>query len=113
MNISNELRLGNWVLNLYDSPVQVTVVDDTVTWAKPIRLTPEILERCGFNSVSRNEDGSYNFWSKELDASIDYEDENLFRYRVHERQRTRNIVSVHDLQNLHFALKKVEIECVW
>lgn len=113
MNIFNEFRLGNWVLDLYDTPVQINVIDDTVDWAKPIRLTHEILERCGFNSVICNEDGTFNFWSKELDASVDYEDEHLFRYRVYERLRTKKIVYLHDLQNLHFALKGVEIEVVW
>jgi hypothetical protein len=45
---AKELRIGNWVLDMYDNKVKVTIIDDTVDWAKPIPLTPEILEKSGF-----------------------------------------------------------------
>lgn len=76
----------------------------------PIPLTPEILEKAGFNSVTTNKDGSYNFWGKEIDASVDVEDGELFRYRIHERIRTKSIQYVHQLQNLYQALTGQELE---
>lgn len=115
---ANELRIGNWIyIDNGEKPkyrYQITghdieEIEGDGTDCFRIPLTTEILERLGFANISRNEDGTYNFWSKELDASVDYEDEHLFRYRVHERLRTKNIMSVHELQNLHFALKGVEL----
>lgn len=128
---ANELRVGNWItynpLSVDEGteivPLQISCVDKEVgvilddgftncyTWDEilPIPITPEILEKCGFNSVSRNEDGTYNYWSKQMDASVDYEDENLFRYRIHERVRTKSITSLHQLQNLYYALTGTEL----
>ena len=125
--LSNELRIGNLVMDEKNRVVQIHGIESNWNYVwlnhlngssiycfeieriNPILLTPEILEKCGFNIKSPNKDGTFNYWSKELDASIDCEDGNLFRYRIHEKLRTKNIVSLHQLQNLYYALTQTEL----
>jgi len=122
---AKELRQGNLVLDPYGNEREVTGVrGDKVYLSRaanidaiypaselsPIPLTAEWLERAGFHTVTTNEDGSNNYWSKSLDASIDYEYEGIFRYRIFEKQRTKSIISLHQLQNLYFALTGSELE---
>lgn len=80
---------------------------------EPIPLSVIWLRGFGFTTETEwPEYGDTNFWSKELDASIDLEDypmEDIFHYRVHERARRKHIKYVHELQNLHYALKGVEL----
>ena len=133
---ANELRIGNFVfrndlpggmfyeiralckdrvhpINVIEQDVKKNVYyasDCTLSELEPIPLTPEILEKCGFTTVTTNEDRSYNFWGKDLDASIDVDSDNLFRYRICERKRTKTILYVHQLQNLYFSLTGTELE---
>ena len=43
-----ELRLGNWVENIYGTSIQVIVIDDTIDWGKAIPLTFEWLRKFSF-----------------------------------------------------------------
>lgn len=78
-----------------------------------IPLTPELLNKAGFFSVSPVSGGKYNFWNKDQDASIDVEiggdnNEFIFEYKVvnfKDFKREKPIVYFHQLQNLHYALK--------
>ncbi len=110
---ANELRIGNWIMRANGFPQRIQAYDYEHTdfnAISSIPLTAEILEAAGFTTVTENADGSYNFWGKEIDASIDIEDGELFRYRVHEKERTKCIQYLHQLQNLYFALTGQELE---
>jgi hypothetical protein len=126
---TNELRIGNYVL---DGALiqQVCAIDDGAyinsekiafrtdeygqwLWLnfdniKPISLTPEILEKCGFKE-------SYNY-------KTFYKDQ--FRITIHKNgntltttpcnngdgRRLKNIKYLHQLQNLYFAHTEEELE---
>ena len=103
---ANELRIGNWVFNIYNNPVKVTVIDDTVDWCKPIPLTPEILEKCGFD----NDD---NDFLKTIDdrssLHINLEKKRTLIESYDGIVKLKNINYLHQLQNLVFALTGEEL----
>lgn len=85
---------------------------------KPIPLSPEWLIRLGADTVTENEDGSQNYWSRDNDFSVDVEThilvpklEMLFYYRIDGGLRGRRlpIINLHQLQNLYFALTGSEL----
>ena len=105
----NELRLKNWVLNIYDSPVQVTVIDDTIDWPKPIPLTPEILVKCGFKKLN-------NAWVPIDYSATDYLkwsftiwDNKDGTYRYNSAEFIPELKYLHQLQNLYYALTGEEL----
>lgn len=117
---ASELRIGNFVeLN----GVTHTVNGATIIYQKsthncnPIHITEEWLLKLGFSTITENSDETKNYWNKGADCSIDVETYLLshkievgFKYRVHERIRTKQILFVHQLQNIYFALTGTELE---
>lgn len=104
---ANELRIGNWLLftdfPVYNNPVQVRQGELKQEWldwfAKPIPLTPEILEKCGFENWDKNK-----YSNDILCLTINGEG---FLYLAN--QRHVNIFYLHQLQNLYFALTGEEL----
>lgn len=77
---------------------------------EPIEISKDILIAIGFDSVSKNEyEHEYNYWSQELDASVDYDIDGIFRFRIHERLRRKSVFYLHRLQNLYAELKTFQI----
>ncbi len=121
---ATELRIGNLIYNTMGQVNKVNLdalkyikEQKGIHQAKPIFLTEQWIINFGFNSISENTDGTKNYWSKELDASIDVETHILsskieigLKYRIFERKRTKSIVYVHELQNLYFALTGKELK---
>lgn len=131
---AGELRLGNWV-EIPRGACRVTGIDDdyismggglgddrllyTTEEIKPIPLSKEVLEKCGFEKhlidKSFPEEGYYYSMSLSEDKYIDlgfitgdkngYLEACLFPYE--EAFRCRYI---HQLQNLYFALTGHELE---
>lgn len=122
---ANELRLNNWV-RYVSRDVQVKELrhDNMITTCEfviagneyfdPIPLTPQILEACGFE---KHED-SNDFWtffvlptSFQVDQSHDPEIStgvsDLFYWG--DSYKTNEIKSLHQLQNLYFALTGNEL----
>ena len=110
---SNQLRLGNWVYNTHNIPMVVKTIGidyiyvdfknnpgdllefNTYNPFKPIPLTEEILLKCGFEK----KDGLFVFnnvviWSRN----------DIFNY-----EGLKYIKSLHQLQNLYFALTNKEL----
>lgn len=128
---ANELRIGNVVFYQGTTSCNVEITGQDIAdlfsgkfneigvELKPIPLTEEIIIRMGFNSPYKNDEAeTVDYWGKDLDASISVETadsgfttEKLFRYNV-SQTRQKPIIYVHQLQNLHFALKGTELPCV-
>ena len=97
---SNELRIGN----LVEKEGEIYVADFiTINMAhnyNPIPLKPEILEKCGFIPT-----GLADFINGEIEL---WQVNNEFHYSVHDDYHI-SINSVHQLQNLYFALTGEEL----
>jgi hypothetical protein len=109
-----EVFLTPWLLSQILSLRNLKEDTDLDYFLNPIPLTEDFLMSFGFTTITINKDGSTNFWNKECDCSIDVEItginlERLFKYRVCEQKRTKSIASVHELQNLYFALTGSEL----
>lgn len=117
---ANELRIGNWVIYHSDEDMftaidgtDIVTMESKIEYAEkhsPIPLTPEILEKCGFENKSKTTD--YYFESnycaiilggsmKKLYPSV-YGEFGLEPYG-------EEIKSLHQLQNLYFALTGEEL----
>jgi hypothetical protein len=106
-----ELRLGNWVSDLskHDGGrvVQVAQIfkgsDYSNYWKNvhPVKLTEEILLKCGFNFNNENRlewiKGSFNLEKKEEE----------FYFEVYSHYN--EVKYLHQLQNLYFALTGQEL----
>ena len=129
----NELRIGNaleyfvedslaeseWILNIVDADDIVLACKDEYfnKYYRPIPLTPEILEKCGF------EKGTTEWYSKKYFTDLNEVAEvmelqiNLksFRCSVFDTDlegcamTAKRIKYLHQLQNLHFALTGEEL----
>jgi len=124
---ANELRIGNW----YDfanpmaggehSPQQLTTYDEFLSfenYSRPIPLTTEILEKCGFNGNVLLL-GKRGVCSKEwhllatnykdrvtVNLAYDYDD---CAYAAYDFEHDTNVKYLHQLQNLYFALTGTEL----
>jgi len=143
---TNELRVGNWVLH-HQSPLQIESIwrtginatpsqsygmceiepDAEFEVIEPIRLTPEILDKCGFEQRPIDTEVCYCLpykrpLSKEakhdlvlLDyafASEEHKGEYAAAIREHDRDIQFAITMVkylHQLQNLYFSLTGTDL----
>lgn len=115
----HELRVGNWVKNDCDDKYMQVEVDDFKTiqadpdWLLPIPISPEILEKCGFEKVSSS------FYEIDLGNNIGQLQVNPYNGIVfigHHRldgfginPNTSNSFPLHQLQNLFYALTGEEL----
>lgn len=129
---ANELRIGNWVkiddgigrvialssfehlgLEIKPEPNQTVMVGDKLfdypeSELSPIRLSEEILIKCGFRKV--NHINGFSFYtlsnSKKNKAHIDIYDHQTIYFGYH----VSHCKYLHQLQNLFFALMGEEIK---
>jgi hypothetical protein len=111
---SNELRIGNWVL--YEG--KPTEVDEFFLGAfkhlkaEPIELTVEVLERAGFEALSRERYFRTKSYADMQTGVIvhhyESEDESVINY-IHEPNITKELKYLHQLQNLFYCLTGEEI----
>ena len=78
-------------------------------WAKPIKLTPEWLERMGFELHEYKDEVEFNEWILKDDSFMILYIKKLKRYEIYYND-SPNIKYVNQLQNLCFALTGKEIE---
>jgi len=105
MILTNELRIGNWVLS--DRPIQIKSLTYQLPELLyiPIRLTPEILERCGFEPFNADyRKGNFKIYSGHHEF--------FFWYNDFEENETGEVKLnyLHQLQNLYFTLTGNELE---
>jgi hypothetical protein len=97
---ANELRIGNWVRYHHNGgfiDAQIFHLTDEDINVLPIPLSPEIIEKCGFEDEYGN--GRYYF------DGLEYYDGKLW-FRTSEIK----IQYLHQFQNLYFALTGEELE---
>lgn len=122
----NELRIGNWFRDAFVGNAQVTAADLT-EWeaisASPIPLTPEILEKCGFELELRGKVNDFDgvdkvYFKSGVDIYDNSEEqgEPMFLYATYTRYPGRGfksgtqVKSLHHLQNIFHALTGTELE---
>ena len=111
---ANELRLGNWIKNGFNHPIKINSIiseGNTGGYAlktlSPIPLTAEILEKAGFEKTGRYAIGAGGYITYEKDRVVLlHPKSDPFVLAFHETQ----VQSVHQLQNLYFALTGQELE---
>ena len=105
---ANELRIGNYV---YDTLGKVNKIDlEAITYivkephnqVKPIPLIEEWLLKFGFE-IGYNQKKMLDVYCKDFGLLIERSNSNNFYYKK------VNIHSVHQLQNLYFALTGIEL----
>lgn len=123
MIAANELRIGNWLLLLQpedeipDTNYQIDATDIGVCDSNgdrfgPILLTPEILEKAGFE-VREWEYG--NLKMVEVFLGTDYifnfskDDIKTFGFVCKGEELDARVKSLHQLQNLYYALTGTEL----
>lgn len=106
--IANELRIGNWVAcegKTYK--VNINILQSfTVSpvWMDAIPLTPEILERCGFEKVG------FTQWSNDLFTLTDVDEDGYLFSKSKSIEVIATIKYLHQLQNLYFSLTETELK---
>jgi hypothetical protein len=110
---ANELRIGNWVrIRESDTKVQVEAYMLNVSElsnCQPIPLTPEILEKCGFERLTHKTEGGYKSsiysYRGKYSFTVFFDDGKLSVsfWQGNEKQY------LHQLQNLYFALTGEEL----
>jgi hypothetical protein len=125
---SNQLRIGNWVkrnADLNGAPdlgriTQVHIDGYSVdyhwpgSWYSPIPLTPEILIACGFQRHINSND----FWEHFVlgngwyisKSNHDEDSAGVIKDRFYWGDNYHEVKTLHQLQNLYFALTNTEIK---
>ena len=114
----NELRIGNWVLcnglrTIVNDTLMISILKNDVQFTiDPIPLTPEILEKCGFEkmagcfTLSRESELGHKFG--DFHVSI-YDDTQIKAWRGGRYIGVCKSAYLHQLQNLYFALTGEEL----
>jgi hypothetical protein len=111
----NEVRIGNWIAESNGKPFRVDPRTIALLWegSAPlfhgIELNIEILKNCGFEKRAGGFNGVLNYiiWVEPIHKIRIIEVGNLFQF--HYVDHTLNVVSLHQLQNLYFALTGEEL----
>lgn len=109
---ASELRVGNM---LYKDGIVVTIdarsifdIWDVSDKYDPIPLTPELLERCGFDDL-RKEMINVEFADKHHAINECDNGWTFYPFCTNDKDLEINITSLHQLQNLYFALTGSEL----
>jgi hypothetical protein len=125
-----ELRIGNWI-ELNGASCEISGISQTgeifintgkirCSDCEPIRLTEEIIKKCGFQrSEERN---YYKLYEDFIGLKFMLSSENILIYIIQYRERTnevipmsncqplKHILYLHQLQNLHYDIIGRELE---
>ena len=111
---ANELRVGNWAYYTSGEPVWVVknyvqlsldnFTKQNLEFIKPIPLTHEILEKAGWIKVLMH-DGFYSYVKNGIHISMPY-----FHFSYNDGDSNIELKSLHQLQNLYFALTGTELK---
>lgn len=111
---ASELRIGNWIVfdgtQLKATSNIIHSLDEEWFSAEPIPLTPEILEKCGFDcgfSGYKKDGFAFTIWHNGKEGQD--KDSFIIQDNVTQCELT-TIKYLHQLQNLIFALTGTELE---
>lgn len=113
---ANQLRLGNWVQVMDDDnsyiQFQISSIVTNSIACEPIPLTPDILEKCGF--VLNNLTENWELTENQNIIGIDKDDFSTFIGGTNSDYGFAGtlkscVKSLHQLQNLYFALTGSEL----
>jgi hypothetical protein len=135
---ANEFRLGNYILldgkhmarittitettittenvhNKYQDGSSGDAWDTTSDFLLPIPLTPELLEACGFKHWKfEQEISSFDFYKKSENFELFIVHDAIKNEYQHQtfyyKNRSNPVASLHQLQNLYYALTGTELE---
>lgn len=120
---AKQLRIGNWIYDNNGTPDQVSadwfaaynMNFETATENTGILLTPEILQKCGFESDNigwRLKISEFMFlWWGELEHIVRLcSSDNIYSYPIHLKDPVCHFQFLHQLQNLYFALTGTELQ---
>lgn len=109
---AEELRIWNWIYYYGSLPVQVTSIGQNhingneYSYCAPIILTPEILEKAGFEKSGDNEHyfiGHFGFYL--IHDGSDW----CMKPRINDSLVISYCKYIHQLQNLYYALTSTEL----
>lgn len=122
---ANELRIGNWIsynnnhVQVFELPYLIDIDEGKEAYLvnsvwlnehKPIPLTPEILEKCGFEKYTENTGAPINddieYWHNQFDVFFDVHGALILKDFHFNINRPKYL---HQLQNLYFALTGTEL----
>lgn len=109
---ASELRINNWVIGIYGTPMRVGVIMDGPNEAQPIPLTPELLEKCGFELKTKHSFWCYMdkigfgicMWAED-EPCAGFEKKGCFYYG----DNYLPVEYLHDFQNIYFAHMRKEL----
>lgn len=123
---ARDLRIGNWLHHTwYKRPSQVNAsailsIEQGSNNYSPIPLTPELLERCGFVKDGDFDNHSIDYYRKGCIhiQFPNYEDwdicyvwrDNVIDEKGMRKQYDIVLKSLHQLQNLYYALTTIELD---
>lgn len=119
MVINSELRRGNWInsshgkiqFDFFSNNTLMLLLEESI---RPIALTPEILEKAGFEIKSNTENVISVFEYDDFYLNYDWRYRDVFEPMVLYNKEwvcySNPIKHVHQLQNLYFALNGKELE---
>jgi len=112
---ANELRIGNWVNDTVSgNPIRRIKTHDftsDLSYLEPIELSPEILEKAGFNRKESpiNFPNPYRFLYEKGCVIIRFFDDKKFNIKIKDHRDDRQL-NLHQLQNLYWVLVGEELE---
>ena len=121
---ARELRIGNWVIPVLElqgesedyerlPPCQVSELPivEAHKFYEPIPITPEILERCGFEKINTNgtADDEYYFINPSNGLRV-FKTSNGIETQVHGYDDWIKVKYLHQLQNIFYFLTGTELE---
>jgi hypothetical protein len=105
---ANELRIGNWYVNQWGEYLQVDPdllgADNLESYPNPIPVTPEILEKCGFEHI-----GSEWRFKADFTECFEVKDGKIFYTGGEGVCYGVGCQYLHELQNLVYSITKKEL----
>lgn len=119
--IASELRVGNWVSKdgeIYQATsATITALENDYFKVEPVVIDSDWLKKFGFESLRKNY--SLNMGRELFEYAVKYDTEFVVYYDNRNQgwtldesvkpDRTHFIFSIHELQNLHYALTGKEL----
>lgn len=113
---ANELRLGNLVIDKVTNTIGPVVMIDPRDndIYEGIPLTPEILEKAGFEKhVSHSFVGGFSVHYQKDNFALEFNNEKQLEFKVCQRGANALVIAnleyLHQLQNLYFTLTGTEL----